>query len=1662
MRLEHASGAFTALTGYDRDELASMEPVEMADCILHEDDRDSVLAYHRKLLAGEEVPLHIEYRIVRKDGAVRWLEETAEPMNEGEATVRAFIIDVTDRLEAEERMERERRQLLSIFEGLDEYVYVADPDTYEILFANESLRRVFGNIEGRKCYEALQGKDAPCPFCTNDRIFGENEGRSYVWEFRNKNDRRWYRCIDKAIEWPDGRRVRAEIALDIHDLKTAEERLKASEARYRSIFEGAAVSLWELDFGAFRDWVRRLRDRGISDVAQYCSERPEAVADICRTMRIVDANRESLRLFAVPTRADLPDSVASFATPESTDFICGLAQAVAERRSCYRAATVLRTLHGEKLDVMMTATLERGSRTSFVSMTDVTGLKRVERALRESEEHYREVVENAHEAIIVIQDGLIAFVNPKGAEAIGKSVDEMIGTPFLEFVHPEERELLRKRHEDRLAGRDVPQSYTYRSIAPDDRVVWGEVHATPITWDGRPATLNFVADVTERKEAEEARLEALADKASIMDAMADGLVVVSQDGTILDANPAMATLLGVEPTELIGHTARELARRFVAADHVDTALEGFRDSVAGRVPPAYLLPVVTSSGEEIPVTFQISALGGGETERLLVSFHDMRQILSIEHALRTSEEERRLFMESATESFTLWDEDLRLVDANKAACEILGRPRDELVGLSLHEVYPPLDEETVAKYRRVIETGDAYEAYDVEPPGDAAERRYAVKAFPAGSGLGMIVTDTTDRWKAQEALRRSEEHYRQVVENADEAIVVAQDGKLRFFNQRLADILGYDDEDLRAMPFTELIHPEDRELVAERHRLRLSGEDPESQYGFRVLTRDGETRFVRINAVRFEWGNRPATLNFISDITEQVRNERAIRDRTQRLRLLFERANDAILVMSGERFIDCNERALDMFGCSREDIVGKSPYALSPAVQPDGRSSREKALEKLSAVTEGEPQSFEWTHQRIDGTAFDAEVGLTAFTLDGEKYIQAFVRDITKRKRAEESVRSIARFPAENPNPVIRVLRDGRIVYANEATDWLLEQWGCEVGHYVPPELRQTITLAFQKGCPDRFEMAFGDRTYSFVLAPVVDSGYINIYGQDVTELKQSEMLQSVLFQISESLNDAADLKELLDTIREKLGLLLDTTNFYVALYDQETDTYTFPCHFDEQDEIDDVTPIELKHSLTDYVRRTGLPLLIDNEKHAELQDDGEVDLVGTDSPIWLGVPLRTRQEVFGVVAVQRYDQASVYTERHLEVMTFVSGTIAAAIERMRAQEERRELEEQMRHAQKLESLGVLAGGIAHDFNNLLTGIMGNADLALMTAAEETSVGKSLKEIKKSAERAAELSRQMLAYSGRGNFVIEPIDLNDVLAEMSNLLEVSISKKATLRCDLAGGLPSVVGDATQVRQVIMNLITNASDAIGDAEGIIRLSTGVVECSQSDLAECYAGSELPAGTYAYVEVADSGCGMSEDTLQRIFDPFFTTKFTGRGLGLAAALGIMRGHGGGIRVESEEGRGTVFRILLPTDGSQASSQEAPVVERPTVASEGVVLLVDDEETVRLVGASMLEQSGFSVVTAADGSEAVDYFREHQDEIGCVLLDLTMPRMDGRETFDELRRIRSDVRVVLSSGYSEQEVYGRFAGQGIAGFVQKPYLMDRLVGEVQRAMSDGTAVH
>ena len=400
-------------------------------------------------------------------------------------------------------------------------------------------------------------------------------------------------------------------------------------------------------------------------------------------------------------------------------------------------------------------------------------------------------------------------------------------------------------------------------------------------------------------------------------------------------------------------------------------------------------------------------------------------------------------------------------------------------------------------------------------------------------------------------------------------------------------------------------------------------------------------------------------------------------------------------------------------------------------------------------------------------------------------------------------------------------------------------------------------------------------------------------------------------------------------------------------------------------------------------------------------------------------------------------------------------GTVEDITAQKMAGEDRRRLEVQMQHAQKLESLGVLAGGIAHDFNNLLVGILGNVSVAREDVEAGTPHEELLADIETAARRAAELTTQLLAYAGKGRFNVQPLDVSAAVRETSTLLQSAISKRATLSLQLDEDLAMISADATQVRQVIMNLLTNASDALDEHVGEIALRTGTMHADAAYLARCLAADGVRPGQFIYVEVADTGVGMSGETLARIFDPFFTTKFTGRGLGLAATLGIVRGHRGALHVESALGTGTVFRVLFPVAESRVPASRTPlsVVGIPRT---GTILVVDDEETVRNVARRMLERSGYHVITATDGDEALHVYAEHEHSVIAIVLDVTMPRMSGTEVLADLRHRGKTVPVVLASGYTSESLHAPVPGTASPVFVQKPFVTSALLDGIDAALA------
>jgi PAS domain S-box-containing protein len=816
-------------------------------------------------------------------------------------------------------------------------------------------------------------------------------------------------------------------------------------------------------------------------------------------------------------------------------------------------------------------------------------------------------------------------------------------------------------------------------------------------------------------------------------------------------------------------------------------------------------------------------------------------------------------------------------------------------------------------------------------------------------------------------------------------------------------------------------------------------------------------------------------------VEEKVRLSEALHTSHDRYRLLVDSVQDyAIFLLSIDGDVaSWNVGAERVSGYTAEEAFGL-PFSRFYTPEEAETGAPQRALEQAAAAGRFECEGW---RMRRDGSRFWATVVLTPLTDDeaGLCGFSCITRDVTERRRVEAQLAFQARVLSQVNEPIVGVDAEGRVTYWNSGAERL---YGVLAADAVGRPLSDSYTLSWiRPGDEARAKATFaatgswvgeqihrrrsGETIYveSFISVLTDDRGEpigSLAAARDVTERRRArEALHARAHQqaaIAELCQHALAESNVDALMREAVRTLVRTLEIDAAcLLQVQTDGQSLVVRSAEG------LPSVGGHTAvaTGTASQAGYTLTVDEPVTVSdlARESRFTDRTLLDERVVSGVSviIRSADGPYGVLSAHARAHRA-FTTDDVHFLESVANIFGVALERARAEAALRETEANYQHTQKLESLGVLAGGIAHDFNNLLLGVLGHAGLARMELATDSPVHSRLEQIELTAQRAAELTNQMLAYSGKGRFVVQPVDLSTLVQEMTHLLHTVISKKAQLRFDFAPGLPAVNVDASQIRQVVMNLITNASDALGDENGTITIRTGLVRADATYLADTYVNTRLPSGPYVFVEVADSGCGMDAATRARIFDPFYTTKFTGRGLGLAAVLGIVRGHHGAIKLYSEPKLGTIFKVLLPAAAQPVQTADKPAPVRDTwQSSGGVVLVVDDEEGVRIVAQGVLERCGFDVIEACDGREGVDVFREHASEIRAVLLDMTMPRMNGVEALREIRRIRRDVPVILSSGYSEEDAadHFQFGEQDLAGFIQKPYAAAGLVDKIRQVL-------
>lgn len=1011
---------------------------------------------------------------------------------------------------------------------------------------------------------------------------------------------------------------------------------------------------------------------------------------------------------------------------------------------------------------------------------------------------------------------------------------------------------------------------------------------------------------------------------------------------------------------------------------------------------------------------------------------------------------------STSEAIFIHDADTgKILDVNDTATMMFGYDREEFLSFDSKNQPDAIMQFTnqdgwLKLFHALKEGPQTFERLCRNKSGNSFWTEVSLKEFSSGEKQAVVavVRDISERKTADQAFEHSKSSLRQLFEEGLLIfIMLDENGKITFSNSNFARMTGWRSDEISGCDWFKNFLP-DQEDAKEYFidTITSKGSCNASVRYSKIRIRSGKDRLLRWNcAPIYDSGTKCDGAVIIGeDITEHRMAEEEKEFRNALLTTEMETTIDGILIVDSEsKIIMSNKRFSEIWGIP-EGIMNSASDEEALGHVINKLKAPEKFIERVKYLYEHPDEKSRDEIELNDGRILD-RYSASMFGSTGKYYGRAwYFRDITEQKQTENILREreeqLSGLAENLPGVIFQFYarQDGSmgIYYISDRAN---EIFGIDDDDIkasfkiflecVHNDHREAFISSIEEAVKNKSKWDFEGKFirpdglilwFKGISIPVERNGELVFNGLflDITEKKMTE--------------DALIENE------EKFRALFNNMTEGVALHEIIFNENGVA----EDYRIIDANPAYSKHVGINYnevIGKTGRVIYNTHEPPFLIEFE---TVAKTRVPYTFEAFFKPLNKNFSI-----------------SVVSPKAGQFATVFEditnRKKAEADRLEIERKMLHVQKLESLGILAGGIAHDFNNILTSILGNADIALIKLPPASPARDSLAEIERSAQRASDLCRQMLAYSGKGKFIIENINLDEIIRNMAQLFKASISKKASLTINSAKNLPSIKGDATQIRQILMNLVTNASDAIEEKSGTVIINTGSLYCSGDFLIEISLGEKLPEGLYVFLEVSDSGCGMSPETVSRIFEPFFTTKFTGRGLGMAAVLGIVKGHNGGIEIKSEPEKGSIFRIFFPvseTDTEKKVSENSVLFKKH---KGEFALVVDDEETIRTVATEMLKMLGLDAITATDGFEAIKTFEEFHDRIDLVLLDLTMPGLSGEETLQELKKIRPDIKVLISSGYSGEEISEKLYESGISGFIQKPFNVKALSEKINEIM-------
>jgi len=1151
-----------------------------------------------------------------------------------------------------------------------------------------------------------------------------------------------------------------------------------------------------------------------------------------------------------------------------------------------------------------------------VTTVDITEQKCAENALFESEEKYRLLVENAGDAICVAQDGRLKFANRRAEELIGYSGEEIMALPFINFIHPDDRFMVMDYHQKRIRGETAPDVYAFRTMDKDGNTKWAEIRVVLIPWEGRPATLNFITDITERKRVEYMQLES------------------------------------EERLRGITNNIPGLVFQFVAHDNGEW--------------------LITYHSERVQ---EIFGLAEKEMTNLFDTFLTYTHKDDLENLVAS--------IRKAAETCSPWNHECRIVT-----------PQGKL--LWMHGMSTPTRHED-----RVVFNG--------------------------------IMLDITERKQAEEALRKSEERYRTILDSIEGAYFELDlMGNFTFFNDFLCRFFGYSRQELMGMNYRAYTTKETAEKAYQIFNEIFTTGKPNSNVIYDVIRKDRSRIMIEmaVALMRDPSGNPIGFRGIGKDITKSIEAEQALKESEEKFRTIYEYAPLSITITDMEsHIVDANSRMCERTGLSKAEIIGRAitdtPELARPE-NPDDLIRIERKLLEQGWLRNEEVQMI----RPINHDRSTILLSSRLITIADKPHVLSMILDITERKQAEE----VTRKNEERYRAIFEGTATANIIVALDTTILMANDNFATLVGYSKQEIEGKMSWT------------------QFVVR------------EDLERVKKNQMMRSVdpasvpsSYELR-ARNRSGELRDLFMSVavipgtKESVASLIDITDWKRS----EQAKFESELRFQELAKLLPEVAYEAdKSGVFTFVNQAWF------EKFGYDQEDFSRGITVYDVIVQEDHP----RMVAAYKKLMRGEGLGFeeYTARRKNGSTFPMLVYATAM----YQEgkpvghrgftvditERRNLEEQLVMAQKMESVGRLAGGVAHDFNNMLSVIIGNAEMAMAGLDSSDPLQRTLQDILSAGNRSADLTRQLLAFARKQTIAPRVMDLNDTVSGMLKMLQRLIGENIDLSWNPSRNPWKIRIDPSQVDQLLANLTVNARDAINKA-GRIIIETSNELC---DEAYCVDKPECVPGEYVMLAVSDNGCGMDRQTLSNIFEPFFTTKKEGQGtgLGLATVYGIVKQNGGFINVYSEPGKGTTFRIYIPRHKSESTEIAEETEELKVQGGKETVMIVEDEESVLHLAASMLRQLGYHVLAARKADEAMELAMGCGEQIHLLLTDVIMPDMDGKELWERIRSVKPDLRCLFMSGYTADVITRQGILEEGVHFIPKPFSFRALAEKIREAL-------